>query len=1658
MRILVGSYRWLAHSVPDGGKGPLESPASPTTHITFIHGIANKPTAESLLQQWLGALAAFGGIDLKRPDIAVSMVYWADVLYTTPATEIPADSDEASFDPVPSDWKDRLKPQEQFFVESLRGRILSAAEQKRATLSAEESSGDIEERVPLPWFIKEPVMERILRDVHHYLFNVEYSPRRGETYKVRDEIRQRFVAGVRSISAPRQIVVSHSMGTVIAYDCLKRVPGCPAIDTLMTIGSPLGLDEVQDMLRPEWSREDGFPSTRATHWVNLFDRLDPVCGFDPSIANDFKKGNQQVIEDINEQNSGWWRHDIQKYLGGPRLRAALNRALQTRGERPGSTTATEAPSIGTAVAGTGPKSFTVFLRQLKEALDSFDHERTRKLCDAFVTDLRKSHAPPTEKQSAELLSHLRRKRSFREMRLVADALIEAGQVAPRVRRQYVQAMIDEGAIAAGLALARDLARDLEMKPSDDSAAADELAEARGLIARCYKQWFVQGGDPRFLKESFDVYHAVYRENPSKNTWHGINAVALLAQASSDPAIPLISTDYREIARAVLAEIERLDLEGKAQSWDRATAMEACIALRRTEDALRWARDYIASEGTDAFELASTLRQLKEIWQLDPAREPGSLLFPLLEAELLKKDGGQVTLDAPSLVAMRTAQQSGEQHLQRVYGLDSYTNFKWLAVGQERCRGVARIETRTGKAIGTGFLVRGRDLNALWGDEYLLLTNNHVLSDRGGGIGVASDGAVVKFHAIESTSTNTYAVATILAQSPSNELDFTVARLEPAVTLPAPWPIARREPNPQSHQRLYAIGHPLGGDLAISMQDNLLLDFKAPLVHYRTPTDPGNSGSPIFDSEWNLVALHHAGSKQTPRLHGEGTYEANEGIWIESIRRYLEGPRPAQSARARPATIATTSRTTATSFQSTGLTESSHRATARKAVTMPDLQKQEQLRRFVSRIASPDRLEAMAAEAPAIVESVSRMESAPAPVLASADLAEAAESAVRKLQTGEPLNPLEMSSMEAIVLPRERPVVFIENDSFSTPESPWEHFSTPEIKGRIEAAIPSIGRVELPDNPQIPFGGTAFVVGPDLLMTNRHVAELFATGLGRQVTFRAGQSAGWDRRRERTSPPGNGTSLTVRKVLMIHPFWDMALLEVSGLQASQRPLALAVASPEQLVGIDVAVIGYPAKDLRNDSDLQDRIFHRTFYVKRLQPGKINARAEISSFGNTVNAMTHDSSTLGGNSGSAIIDVRTGAVVGLHFAGLYLKSNYAVPAWELSCDRRVVDLGVKFTGRGGPENPLVTSAWKRLGPEAPDDVNLARRPVRRLAGDGGTRTTSVRFELGNLRFALPIEISVTDPESAGGMVVETIPGPGLLEAKAPVVFPRLDKRNGYAPDFLKLGGNATVPLPDLTGAGKKIVSRLDDGDYELKYHNFSVVMHKQRRLALFTASNVDYRDIVRKVNGKKPSRRELNGFDTDTAEMWVTDERIPENHQLPDKFYTKDGGAFDKGHIVRRDDVCWGSSTKEMQMGNGDTFHTTNCSPQVSGFNQSAQGVDNWGDLEVMIQQQTKAERVIVFAGPVLDDENDLRFEGFDKRGDLSIQIPSRFWKIVVAKGASGPEAFGFVLEQDLSKVPLEFAVPAAWRPYMERIAEIEEMLFGHVSLDSLKKIDQYKKRR
>lgn len=281
------------------------------------------------------------------------------------------------------------------------------------------------------------------------------------------------------------------------------------------------------------------------------------------------------------------------------------------------------------------------------------------------------------------------------------------------------------------------------------------------------------------------------------------------------------------------------------------------------------------------------------------------------------------------------------------------------------------------------------------------------------------------------------------------------------------------------------------------------------------------------------------------------------------------------------------------------------------------------------------------------------------------------------------------------------------------------------------AIAAVGRVELGNHPlAMDFVGTGWLIEPDVIVTNRHVAMEFAqrsaAGFGFRVGFdrRTNITVDIDFLEEVGSKAEN--EVKVREILFISndagP--DVAFLKLTSPAGRPlpRPIKLATSVPDQQ--IMVATIGYPAKDSRvPDQALMNQIFEGVFDRKRLAPGLVTGRQP--------GTIPHDCSTLGGNSGSAVIDLQSGEAVGLHFAGLFLKTNYAVPAPTLAQLLREARERV-YPVTGAPAVPAMRRAVAR-----PDSRVMAAPQVE--AAQGVTTIT------------IPIEVSVR--------VGSTVAGQGL-----------------------------------------------------------------------------------------------------------------------------------------------------------------------------------------------------------------------------------------------------------------------------------------------------------
>jgi V8-like Glu-specific endopeptidase len=283
-------------------------------------------------------------------------------------------------------------------------------------------------------------------------------------------------------------------------------------------------------------------------------------------------------------------------------------------------------------------------------------------------------------------------------------------------------------------------------------------------------------------------------------------------------------------------------------------------------------------------------------------------------------------------------------------------------------------------------------------------------------------------------------------------------------------------------------------------------------------------------------------------------------------------------------------------------------------------------------------------------------------LSAADIEEAAE------QMSEGRWDSSDRGLEAIIRRFVRPVYLVQQGTFSL--SPGQAPRSRKIAARLEKArakldpvIGSTGRIDL-RNHRLDWVGTGWMVAPRIVVTNRHVAEEFSRASDHGFAFKHNSggrriAAYIDWREEYLQP--EESRFRVEEIRWIEPddSVDVALLCISGVGEDGEipPPAVSLMTDEDVKHLDVgawiAVIGYPGYDSRNDVSDQQRIFAGIYNVKRFAPGKVTAFA-----GNEL--LYHDATTLGGSSGSIVVDLASGKALGLHFDGLEGEHNTAVLA--------------------------------------------------------------------------------------------------------------------------------------------------------------------------------------------------------------------------------------------------------------------------------------------------------------------------------------------------------------------------------------------------------------
>ena len=561
---------------------------------------------------------------------------------------------------------------------------------------------------------------------------------------------------------------------------------------------------------------------------------------------------------------------------------------------------------------------------------------------------------------------------------------------------------------------------------------------------------------------------------------------------------------------------------------------------------------------------------------------------------------------------------------------------------------------------------------------------------------------------------------------------------------------------------------------------------------------------------------------------------------------------------------------------------------------------------------------------------------------------------------------------------------------------------------------TVGRVHVRDQFARRGFGTGFMISPRLMMTNNHVLEDAASARFSQIEF--GFQDGVDGRPRPTH------------VFDLQPaelFLTDAPLDVSVVAVSTRSRATGGAAPVDLaqfgfnrlsgqqgkilLGESINIVQHPEGEPKQlalqQNDLVDRFETFLHYLGDTSPGSSGSPL----FNNQWEVLgLHHSGVPERDAQGRILTVdgkvwdRSRGDDAIHWVaneGIRISSILtwlAEQAAGLDAAGQAL-LRAVTDAAPGPQEAAVPPvvAPHPTGPAARPTTPPAVRPPASAPGP-----VAAEREI-TLTVPVTITVRVGDPAAAAPPRPEPV---DLDEAIS--IDPDYTTRNGYDADFLGL----PVPLPVLTAAQRSETAtntqaRPGRDDVVLDSHHYSVVVHRTRRIAWFTAVNIDgstWRDLPRETD------------------KWIFDPRIGRELQLGPDVYA--GNDFDRGHLVRRIDATWGPDDQAAKVANDDTFHFTNCSPQHKDFNQ---GTALWAGLENFVLGRAKADgtRMTVFNGPVLLPD-DPTYRG--------AQIPLAFWKIMVFRAPAGDgSASAYLISQrelveaelrEAAFVPETFQVP------------------------------------
>lgn len=289
--------------------------------IIGIHGLGNKPRRD-LLEKWW-RLSIYEGLRNNKKYFfkpKFEIIYWADILHDKPEDESITDKNDPlylgeKYTPASANYSPK--------DHSARKKVLDFLEKQFDKLFLNK---DLTINFS---FISDLIIHEYFRDLEIY-----YNGASGLTDKnipAREAIRRRTADILKKHAGDEIFFVTHSMGTIVAYDVLTLLIPEIKIDTLVTAGSPLGIPVVMGKIAAEQKLSKSKLTTPANitrKWLNYSDLEDKVA-FNYNLNDDYgpnEKGiavSDFLVENNYIINGKRNPHKIYGYLRTPEFSEAL---------------------------------------------------------------------------------------------------------------------------------------------------------------------------------------------------------------------------------------------------------------------------------------------------------------------------------------------------------------------------------------------------------------------------------------------------------------------------------------------------------------------------------------------------------------------------------------------------------------------------------------------------------------------------------------------------------------------------------------------------------------------------------------------------------------------------------------------------------------------------------------------------------------------------------------------------------------------------------------------------------------------------------------------------------------------------------------------------------------------------------------------------------------------------------------------------------------------------------------------------------------------------------------------------------------------------------------------------------------------------------------